>query len=134
MKVHSQAEWHLQGAAFAADPSPLAPKFKKFIETWADQAEDHLARRKGEIPIDGLRLSLASAEESAGPFSIGFIGQALLLLCTHWAAITDRDKFFDSMTPIEQHLFNDAVAVWQVHQAMQARMETDQETNHETGN
>jgi hypothetical protein len=133
MKVHDQADWQLQGAAFAADPSPLAPKFKAFIETWAEAAERYLEDRRRlpspERPIQALRATLKSAEDTAGPFSIGFIGQALLLLCTHWAEIKDRDEFFHSLTTIEQHLFNDAVAVWKIHRAMQA-----QEVGNEAGN
>jgi hypothetical protein len=133
MKVHDQADWQLQCASFAADPSPLAPKFKAFIETWAENAEgllaairdhpEYIAAQQDENAdaMEALRNTLTRTEEKAGPFSIGFIGQALLLLCTHWEPITDRDEFFGSLTAIEQHLFNDAVAVWQIHQALQAQ-------------
>ena len=120
MRVHDQAEWQLQRAAFAADPAPEADKLLNFTVAWAECAEDFLDRRGGETPIVALRNSLRLAEERTEHLTIGFVGQALLLLCAYWAPIDNREAFYDSLTTIEQNLFADAKTLWEISQAIKA--------------
>jgi hypothetical protein len=128
MKIRDLSEWQLQCAEFAADPDPISSRFLTFIQTWAAHAESMQdaweAEERGDgplSPIEALRRTLHPAEERTEHWTIGFIGQALLLLCHHWAPITDGEEFVASMTSIEQNLFADAAMIWQIKQQMKAQ-------------
>ena len=124
MRVHDEAEWQLQKAAFAADPAPEADKLLNFTVAWAELAEETLATAEREAfglePIDALNATLRQAEERTEHLTIGFVGQALLLLCAYWAVITDREAFYASLSAIEQNLFADAKTLWEISQAIKA--------------
>lgn len=125
MRVHDQSLWQQQCAEWARDENPMAMSFGVFVRTWADMAEAHLSTFDSTdpppTPIEALRYLLDPAEAATERWSIGFIGQALLLLCTHWAVIEDRPAFLTSLNPIERHLFLDAKAVWELSQQLKAQ-------------
>jgi hypothetical protein len=73
-------------------------------------------------PIEALRRTLYPAEMMTQHLTIGFVGQALVLLCHHWAPITDREDFLASLTTIEANLFRDAAALWQARQQLAANL------------
>lgn len=110
MKVHDESEYQQQCAEWAASPNSAALAFQAYLETWAGHAE----KVEGVSAIEALRSTLRLAEKETERWSIGFVGQALLLLVTHWEPLGDRELFFDSMTPIEQNLLLDTAAQWYV--------------------
>lgn len=113
MKIKDEALWQQQRAEFAADPNPLGKGFEKFVITWAELAEDILETRPGwNQPLEALRERLRDAEERAGHWTVGFLGQALITLMSHWAEITDPKDFAESMTPIEANVVADTMAAW----------------------
>ena len=115
MQITDEDLWQAQCQEFADDPNPFAEVFHQFVVAWADAAESHLVRRivTAEYddhplpsPIEALRQELPGSEERVGHFMSGFfVGQALVLLGTHWAY--GGDELFESMTPIEQRLCAD---------------------------
>lgn len=129
MKVRDEAMWQQQVAEFDRDPNPMAKDFQRFVETWAEMAEEGrkfenlgtLFQDRTPTPIEALRQSLRTAEIRAGRWTIGFLGQALLLLASHWGEIEDIQRFYDSMTPIEQNIYNDVAAVWVNEKEKQAQ-------------
>lgn len=118
MRVKDASEWQAQLAEFAADPDPKAEAFRDFVIAWAEAAENMVASstRKQlmlESPIEALRASLRTVETRMGRWPVGFIGQALLVLCTFWEPAGDPKDFYASLSIIEQNLFMDVYAVKQ---------------------
>lgn len=112
MKIRNEAEWQGQLAEFSEDENPLAGLFRDFVIAWADAAEALMDNYDFPLsPIKALRGSLRATEEKFGHFEIGFVGMALLLLCTHWESAGDPDAFYESLGPIEQNLFSDVARV-----------------------
>ena len=112
MRIRNQSEWQGQLAEFAEDQNPLALKFRDFVIAWADAAEKLMYDNDFPLPpIKALRGTLRAVEQVHGHFEIGFVGMALLLLCTHWEGAGDPDAFYESMNPIEQNLFSDVTRV-----------------------
>ncbi len=120
MKVRDEAEWQGQLAEFASDENPLAALFRDFVIAWADNAETAMERRviTAEYddrpppgPVDALRSTLRATEDVHGHFEIGFVGMALLILCTHWEPAGDPDTFYEKLNSIEQNLFSDVARV-----------------------
>lgn len=112
MKIRNESEWQGQLAEFSQDENPLAGLFRDFIIAWADAAEALMSDYDFPLsPIKALRNSLRATEEVHGHFEIGFVGMALLILCTHWEPAGDPDAFYESLNPIEQNLFSDVARV-----------------------
>lgn len=112
MRVSDEAEWGAQLNALDADDDVRAGKFRDFVVFWAESAETLLDNTTCS-PIEALRSVLRFTESQIIRLPVGFLGQAMLILCSHWQPICeDRDGFFDSLTPIEQNIFVDVAAVW----------------------
>lgn len=106
MKVKDEAEWQLFCAEIANAPDAVAEPFRDFLVAWAEAAEDWMGRRGGP-GIVALRNSLRTVEAERGRWTVGFLGQMLVVLSTHWEPAGEPDLFFDHLTPIEQNLFAD---------------------------
>jgi len=122
MKIRDEEKWAEQCQEWDNDYDPDNPdrskRFKEFLVAWADLAEEWLDNRPARTllrtPLDALRATLRQAEQDTSRHTIGFIGQALLVFTAHWSVIADEADFLTSMTPIEQNLLMDTIALWYV--------------------
>jgi hypothetical protein len=132
MKVTSESEWQLLKSELVKDPDPRAEGLVDFITHWGEAADDWLAKTQaaavlGEpLAIDALRATLAEAElKTQNYIPSTFVAHALLLLCHVWEpAAKDRDRFFDSLSPIERKLFVEIATMWQSERQRQAQEAT----------
>jgi hypothetical protein len=124
MKVRDESEWQGQCAQWAAYPD--AVKFQRFVTTWAEAAEDLLALRNSFddtpllTPIEALRRALPLAEQKVGIWGSSSLGQALLLLSSHWGAVASPEAFVAELNPIERNLYASTALAWKHFQESQA--------------
>lgn len=112
MKIKDESEWQQQLADFANDPDPIAETLREFVTTWAEAAEEMVAKRdKSTSPIRALRDTLRATEQSLGRLTVGYLGMALILLSTHWEPAGEPNEFFWSLTPLEQNLYADVAVL-----------------------
>lgn len=112
MRIRNESEWQGQLSEFAQDQNPLAGMFRDFVIAWAEAAEQLMYDHDFPLPpVKALRGTLRAVEEVHGHFEIGFVGMALLILCTHWEPAGDPDAFYEALNPIEQNLFSDVARV-----------------------
>ena len=120
MQARDLGEWQKQLAELDADANPTAQQFSQFVQSWGDHAEglllihrngESLGMEPGLTPIEALRRTLRLVEEERGILSIGFLGMALVVLCSHWLLSGDPNEFFASMSPIEQNLFHEVATL-----------------------
>ena len=108
MKVKDESKWQQQCAEFAKDDDPRAEAFRDFVVAWADAAEEQV----GELSaIDALKDTLRAVERQVGPWPVNYLGMALVLLSTHWHWAGDPQDFALSLSPIEQSLYFDILAI-----------------------
>jgi hypothetical protein len=94
---------------------------RDFLVAWATGAEALMADTQARndrswsepielSPIEALRrtLRLTEVSQPQGRLPSGFIGAAMTLLAMHWV---HGETLYDEMTPIEQHLTEDATLV-----------------------
>lgn len=127
MRIADESEWQDLLAQFAQDPNQqVAGGFRDFVVAWAEEAEVHIEVTRevtysdfgdevvNELsPIEALRRTLRVVEQRTSRWTVGFLGQALLMLGHHWEpAAADRAEFFGSLTSIEQNLYLDVAAAW----------------------
>jgi hypothetical protein len=129
MKVRDESEWQGQCAQWAAYPDAL--KFQKFVTTWAETAESLLDELLNSFddtplltPIEALRRSLPLTEEKAGAWGASSIGQALLLLGSHWGVVDSPEAFVAGLNPIERNLYASTALAWKHFQESQAAKAT----------
>lgn len=120
MKVKDEAEWQLFLAELAADDDPRAEAFRDFLVAWTEAAEvameperDVYGANDPPSPVEALRRRLRSTEAELGRWTVGYLGLMLVVLGTHWAPAGNPDDFVSSLTPIEQNLYFDALAIKQ---------------------
>lgn len=94
----------------------MAARFRDFLIDWAEAAEELMARGE-DVFFDGspamaLNATLGLVEgRREDRLSTSFLGQALLLLYTHWDFGGPPDDLYGGLSPIEQHLFQDVTLV-----------------------
>ena len=120
MRVRDESEFHLLLAELASDTSEVAGPFWRFFTTWAEMAEAHLSLVG---PAEALRRTLRHAEDETDHFSAGFLGMCLVLFYNHWDFDGEPDVLYNSLTPIEQHLFEDVAALKMLDLQKQAAQE-----------
>lgn len=125
MKIRNESEWQQWLAELATDEHPLTPHFREFVVTWAEKAEEILDQWPQDLPTDALNLALEATEIAVGWTPTGMLGQALVVLGTHWG-VTDPEAFYDHLTPIERHLYAEMAAM-KVAQLQEAAAETTAE-------
>jgi len=108
----------------------MAKDFERFVVTWAELAEEWLKyspqeKNPQEWTMVALRNTLRQAEQQAGYWTIGFLGQALLILMSHWGEITDLEAFAASLTPIESNVAMDTANAWRAKAQRQAQGQTN---------
>lgn len=118
MKVRDESDWQGLLADLAFDTHEVAEPFRRFLTTWAEMAEAHLPLVG---PAEALRRTLRQAEDETDYFSTGFVGMALVLLYGHWDFGGEPDVLYNSLTVIEQKLFEDVtfMKIAELHQAAQ---------------
>jgi hypothetical protein len=128
VRVKDESQWQQQLADFAADSDPMADALPTFLTTWCDAAESVLdaweEQQKGDgplAPIRALRDTLRITEQTeGGRIQVGYLGMALVLICSHWEPTGDPNEFFESMTAIEQNLFADVAALKMLSMKLEA--------------
>lgn len=110
MRVKDESQWQQQLAEFAADDDPMSATMEQFLVYWCELAEKTIDQLKVS-PIKALRYTLRATEEATTRPLVGFLGMALVVICTHWEPAGEPQEFFNSMTQIEQNLFTDVAAL-----------------------
>lgn len=81
MKVVDESLWQELVGELKADS--LGEIFYDFVVDWCDRAEA-LLEQGWDTPLDALRISLATVEDSSERKTIWFVGQCLVVICMHW--------------------------------------------------
>jgi len=131
MKVRDQSDWQGQCALWnAPDAQEGAREFQRFVTTWAELAEELLELSERDTHVAALRRVLRDAEakvvEQHDHIATPMIGQALLVLASHWGVVDSPDDFYNQLNPIEQNLYQDAALIWYLQQVRAAQKATQE--------
>jgi len=126
MKVRNLSDWQGQCAEWASpDAEEGAQDFKAFVVIWAELAEELLELSERDTHVEALRRVLRDAEatvvEGEDHIPTPLIGQALLVLASHWGAVDSPDTFYNQLNAIEQNIYQDAAIIWYLKQAQAAQ-------------
>lgn len=106
MKVRDEGLW--QELVRELKESEKGLEFYDFVTGWLERAEQ-IVQQDGEDadPADALRLTLADIEEVSERKNVWVVGQALVVICMHWAFGEEAAARF---TEIEIRLVQDITA------------------------
>lgn len=104
MKVADESSWQELVRELKADSAGEA--FHDFVVEWCARAEA-LLEQGWDTPMESLRISLATVEDSSERKTIWFVGQCLVVICMHWVhgPIVAQD-----LTEFEARLVEDITA------------------------
>lgn len=126
MKINDSDLWVAQQAEIASRPDAETGKvFLDFLQAWCDRAEAAMQNnlRCCNDPVEALRVTLEPTQEALGALPVGWVGQLLLAICTHWSY--GGDTLFESMNPLEQRFTADAMALIQDEMGLAAQQVPD---------
>lgn len=104
MKVTDESSWQDLVRELKSDSTGEA--FYDFVVEWCDRAEA-LMEQGWDTPMDSLRISLATVEDSLERKTIWFVGQCLVVICMHWVHGT---VVAQELTELEARLVEDITA------------------------
>ena len=105
MRVVDEALWQELASGLKSDS--IGEAFHDFVVEWCDRAEA-LLEQGWDTPLDALRISLATVEDSQERKTIWIIGQSLVLICMHWVHGTSVAQ---DLTEFEARLVEDITAM-----------------------
>lgn len=105
MKVVDDSLWQEMASGLKSDS--IGEAFHDFIVEWCDRAEA-LLEQGWDTPLDALRISLATVEESQERKAILIVGQCLVVICMHWIHGTSVAQ---DLTEFEARLVEDITAM-----------------------
>lgn len=105
MKVLDETLWQEQCAELEAD-GKIGQEFRCYLERWVDQAEELV--EAGLSPVEAVRLGMTRTETELGFAGLGFLGQMLVLMLTHWV---HAEQLAAQLSPIELRLAQDTLAM-----------------------
>ena len=98
MKVKDEAEWQLFYAEIAAVRRRRRRAVPRLPGGLGREGRglDGCRRGHGDLLQSGaLRNTLRTTETELGRWTVGFLGQMLVVLSTHWEPAGEPDDFFD---------------------------------------